>query len=316
MNSAVVRNLLRNLRVHKAQRYSRQLFFHTSTFNHEEGRREGNFFRENSGRFLFLCTSVVAKKIFDNDNFFPKVEAATPVSTAKFEGRRKQFNFIADVVEISAPSLVYIEIKDTRRVDYYTGQPISVSNGSGFIVEKDGLILTNAHVVINKPHSVVNVKLQDGRIFHGIVEAVDPVSDLATVRIKCNNLPAMKLGESESLRPGEFVVALGSPLSLSNSVTSGVVSATRPSEELGLKVRINYIQTDAAITFGNSGGPLVNLDGEAIGINSMKVTAGISFAIPIDYAKEFLRKAKERVKGGSKDPVPVRRYMGITMLSL
>lgn len=100
----------------------------------------------------------------------PVVEAAT---AKVLRNRREQYNFISDVVEVSAPSVVYIEIQDTKRVDYFTGQPATASNGSGFVVDEDGLILTNAHVVINKPHSKVQVKLSDGRIFTGMVEEVD-----------------------------------------------------------------------------------------------------------------------------------------------
>ena len=251
----------------------------------------------------------------------PTVNAAEP-SGGKGgapKSRRTEFNFIADLVEETAPGLVYIEIKDgrSRPGDFYSGDSLTLSNGSGFIVASDGLILTNAHVVINKPRASIQVKLQDGRTFAGVVEDVDVKSDLATLRIDCQDLPRMKLGSSKDTRPGEWVIALGSPLALSNTITTGVVSnIARPQQELGLRSRDipEYIQTDAAITFGNSGGPLINLDGEAIGINSMKVTPGISFAIPIDYAKEFLRKSAEaQAAGGGKKS---RRYLGVSMMTL
>jgi len=260
----------------------------------------------------------------------PTVKAAEPLNNNhindknsdderndKPKSRREQFNFIADLVEETAPGLVYIEIKDGGKRDYYTGHPLTVSNGSGFIVDSNGLILTNAHVVINKPRASIQVRLQDGRVFTGMVEDVDVRSDLATVRINCSNLPKMKLGRSKDIRPGEWVIALGSPLALSNTITTGVVSnIARATGELGLRGKdiAEYIQTDATITFGNSGGPLINLDGEAIGINSMKVSPGISFAIPIDYAKEFLRKSAETQKSGGG--VKARRYAGITMVPL
>lgn len=228
---------------------------------------------------LGLAAGLLFYSFMKKENVVPEVYAAQK----SLQGRRKQYSFIADVVETSSPAVVYIEIKDTRKVDFFTGRPSTISNGSGFIIKEDGLILTNAHVVTGRPHAKVEVRLQDGTIHSGVVEDVDVQSDLATVRISARNLPILKLGNSSDLKPGEIVVAIGSPLALSNSVTSGVVSsAHRAADELGIKGKdMVYIQTDAAITFGNSGGPLVNLDGEAIGINSMKVTAGISFAIPI-----------------------------------
>lgn len=171
-------------------------------------------------------------------DIFPTAHTAT-VDTGKQTNRQK-FNFFADVVEAVGSAVVYIEIKDQRHVDYYSGQAMTASNGSGFIIEPNGLILTNAHVVINKPHTYVQVKLHDGRIFRGRVETVDPTSDLATVRIDCKNLPTIKLGSSGDLRAGEWVVAMGSPLALNNTVTAGVVSSTqRNSKDLGLNGKTN-----------------------------------------------------------------------------
>ncbi|XP_022080903.1 serine protease HTRA2, mitochondrial-like [Acanthaster planci] len=264
---------------------------------------------------------VKAAKVFDEgDGYVPP--------------RSHRFNFIADAVDRAAPSVVYIEIQG--RHPMMGRQQIPISNGSGFIVSPDGLVLTNAHVVANKirGQQSVKVKLPDGRMVDGHVVAVDSVSDLAAVKIDDgNNLPVMKLGKSSRLRPGEWVIAMGSPLTLSNTITAGIVSTvSRTSKELGLRKDIDYIQTDAAINFGNSGGPLVNLDGEAIGINTMKVTSGISFAIPIDNAREFLEEVQKRMKsedagkgwtgwfsGGKKSPGvegEKRGYIGITMLSL
>lgn len=180
---------------------------HNNNNNNNQGKSSRFIYPTVIAGVFIVSYSLFKEKLL---NFFPaNVNAATSVI---IPSRRTQFNFIADVVETAAKSLVYIEIQDSGRMDYHTGKPATVSNGSGFIVESDGLILTNAHVVVNKPRSIVSVKLPDGRIFQGTVEAIDPVSDLATIRIQCKKLPVLKLGESKNLRAGEFVIALGSPL--------------------------------------------------------------------------------------------------------
>lgn len=233
------------------------------------------------------------------------------VKAAEGESLRKKFNFIADVVSKAANAVVAIEVRGSG---FFSVMP---SNGSGFIVEDNGLVLTNAHVVMNKVNNNVSVKLIDGRTYTGTVEDIDIVSDLATIRIQAKNLPVLRLGSSFDLRPGEWVVAIGSPLTLSNTITAGVISTPkRFSQELGMRNKeMSYIQTDASITFGNSGGPLVNLDGEAIGINCMKITGGISFAIPIDYAKEFLLKSQQK-KGITKLYLERAAYTGLFLVTL
>jgi len=164
--------------------------------------------------------------------------------------------------------------------------------GSGFIVSNDGYILTNAHVV--RDATDVTVKLTDRREFKAKVIGVDPRTDVAVIRIDAKNLPTVRLGNPDEIKPGEWVVAIGSPFGFENSVTAGIVSAkgrALPDENY-----VPFIQTDVAVNPGNSGGPLFNLKGEVIGINSQIYSQtggymGLSFAIPIDVAV----KVKEQV---------------------
>ncbi|XP_069773912.1 serine protease HTRA1-like [Narcine bancroftii] len=228
------------------------------------------------------------------------------------DSRRFKFNFIADVVEKIAPAVVHLELY--RRVPF-SNREVSVASGSGFIVSEDGLIVTNAHVLNNKQK--IKVELKSGEAYEAKVKDVDRKSDIALIEINPKRtLPVLLLARSSDLRPGEFVVAIGSPFSLQNTVTTGIVSTTeRGGKELGLKDSdMEYIQTDAIINYGNSGGPLVNLDGEVIGINTLKVTAGISFAIPAHRIQQFLAESHDRQLKGNTSPK--KKYMGIRMVAL
>lgn len=167
----------------------------------------------------------------------------------------------------------------------FPNMPPARGEGSGFIVTPDGYILTNAHVVDGATE--VTVRLTDRREFTAKVVGVDERTDVAVIRIDAKGLPTVKIGDPNRLRPGEWVIAIGSPFGFENSVTAGIVSAT--SRSLPSDNYVPFIQTDVAVNPGNSGGPLFNLDGEVVGINSQIYSRtggymGVSFAIPIDVA--------------------------------
>ncbi|XP_028996440.1 serine protease HTRA3 [Betta splendens] len=242
----------------------------------------------------------------------------TGVGPLQAASPRYKFNFIADVVEKIAPAVVHIELFLRHPL---FGRNIPLSSGSGFVMSDHGLIVTNAHVVSSTSpvsgQQQLKVQMHNGDVYEASIRDIDKKSDIATIKINPQvKLPVLLLGHSADLRPGEFVVAIGSPFALQNTVTTGIVStAQRDGKELGLRDSdMDYIQTDAIINYGNSGGPLVNLDGEVIGINTLKVAAGISFAIPSDRITRFLNDSLEK---HNKDVRSMKkRFIGIRMLTI
>ena len=166
--------------------------------------------------------------------------------------------------------------------------------GSGFIVTSDGYIVTNAHLVEQAPEDVT-VRLADRRELKAAVVGSDPVSDIALLKVTGSGLPHVRIGDSRKLQAGEWVAAIGSPFGLEQSVTAGIVSATdRTLPEEGF---VPFIQTDVAVNPGNSGGPLFDLHGEVIGVNSVIYSAsggfvGVSFAVPIEVAMDVVRELR------------------------
>src|SRR4249919_585183 len=181
--------------------------------------------------------------------------------------------------------------------------PHGVSMGTGFIISGDGYVLTNHHVV--EGADTVRVRLSDRREYTAKVVGSDEQSDVALLKIAANGLPTLRLGDSNQLRPGQWVVAIGSPFGLDHSVTAGIVSAVGRSNPYADQRYVPFIQTDVAINRGNSGGPLLNTRGEVVGINSQIFSnsggyMGVSFAIPIDVAMSAVKqlKATGRVSRG------------------
>lgn len=231
------------------------------------------------------------------------------------ESLRQTGKAFSSVAKKVSPSVVFIRI-ERRRQSPFHGSPFDeeflrrffgvpgdipqdrteAGQGSGFIFSRDGYILTNNHVVGDADR--MTVRLIDGREFEATLVGSDPPSDVAVIRIETDDdLPILELGDSDALEVGEWVLAIGNPFGLSHTLTVGVVSATGRSS-IGVADYENFIQTDAAINPGNSGGPLVNLDGQVIGINTAIFSQtggsmGIGFAIPINMARAIQRQLLE-----------------------
>jgi len=239
-------------------------------------------------------------------------------------------NFVVKVVQQVGPAVVRIDSSRTitsRVPDEFNSDPffrrffgdnasqsrqrVERGSGSGFIINSSGQIVTNSHVVDGADR--VTVTLKDGRTFDGKVLGEDPVTDVATIKIDANNLPTLSVGNSDTLQPGEAVIAIGNPLGLNNTVTSGIISATgRSSSDIGASdKRVDYIQTDAAINPGNSGGPLLNTRGQVIAMNTAIIQGaqGLGFAIPINTVQKI---AQELIATGKAD----HPYLGVQMVTL
>jgi len=232
------------------------------------------------------------------------------------------------VVDRALPAVVFIDV--TKKVGgdggdgsdefmrRFFGQPMPrqqrvPSSGSGFIIDNQGRILTNNHVV--RDAESIKVTLNDGRTFKATTVGTDPATDVAVIKIEGSKLPVLPLGDSDKLRIGDWAIAIGNPLGdLRGSVTVGIISAQGRSNLNifgGTPDYQDFIQTDASINFGNSGGPLCNIRGEAIGINTAINTSGqgIGFAIPINLAKHV---AEQLVAHGTVK----RAAMGVTLANM
>jgi Do/DeqQ family serine protease len=277
------------------------------------------------GIYWFQTQANSSSPASSTENTLP---SQSPVAQLQVPGN--DLNFIEAIVNQVGGAVVRID--STRTVEtevpemfndpffrrFFGGQMPDVPSqqiqrgvGSGFIISTDGLIITNAHVIDDS--DTVTVTLKDGRTFTGKTLGQDPVTDVAVIQIEGENLPVMQLGDSDQLQPGQWAIAIGNPLGLDSTVTAGIISATgRSSGAIGVPdQRVDFIQTDVAINPGNSGGPLLNDQGQVVGMNTAIIQGAqsIGFAIPINTVKHI---ADLLVAQGTVD----HPYLGIQMVTL
>jgi serine protease Do len=241
--------------------------------------------------FVLLASVSVAPAQSPERLWQEKADAAPPADIQRLN------DFLHNLAERLKPFLVQVRVN--RAVESPAegegGTPEGRrASGSGFLIRQDGYLVTNAHVVGDAER--IQVKLSDGRRFEGRLVGLDDRVDLALVKIEATGLPVADLGDSNRLRVGELVLALGHPFGLEQTVSFGIVSRKGAPLEVAAAA-FEFIQTDAAINPGNSGGPLVSMAGEVIGVNSMAVRNGsIGFAIPINLVKGLLPQLAEKGK--------------------
>jgi S1-C subfamily serine protease len=256
---------------------------------------------------------------------------AIPLPPSTSKSGELEVNFIATAVQKVSPAVVRIDASrhisaalpdknplfrrffgnQEKQNTHPVPDRVERGTGSGFIIASDGRLITNAHVVNGAEK--VQVTLKDGTSYQGKVLGTDAFTDVAVIKIEATDLPIVSFGNAEDLTPGEWAIAIGNPLGLDNTVTVGIVSALdRSSSQVGVPdKRVRFIQTDAAINPGNSGGPLLNSQGEVIGINTaIRADAqGLGFAIPIETAQRIANQLF--AKGQADHP-----YLGVNMVNL
>ena len=286
--------------------------------------------------FVYMPSSEEAPQTLSQEPAAPELSSNLYAAEAPSPQVRKTDLDFPEIAARISPAVVYIEAEKVQRVQvrgFFDDLPLddfwrrffnepedreterrSTSSGTGFFINPDGYLITNNHVVENSVK--VTVTDLEGKDYQAEVIGTDAETDLALLKVEGRNFPFANLGDSESLQVGEWVVAIGNPLGLTHTVTAGIVSAKGrlfPQELINLTYQ-DFIQTDAAINRGNSGGPLLNMNGDVIGINAIIFgpsggNIGIGFAISSDLAKKVIGQLRENGR-------VVRGYLGVTVYAV